>query len=755
MRKTLAAILVFVVAATGFGAILVFDPAPAAGPRLDADVPPAAPGLSFQQVDGSHWWLQVRLDGGWADEVVAVEAQDRSGAWQGLAPRAWSPGEHWWAASLPLATEEVRFRAHLQDGVVVESCWHALDGEPRCEGGDATRNAVLVGFAPGMMPQVAVGSGLAGLQVLDRIDALHVLVVAGEPATAALLLSAVAGVTYVEEDAGVQSADEAGTGLPDDPRIDRQYGIPLAGFPGAWSTAGYGSDAVTVAVVDSGITPSHPDIDTGRVLPGHDYVERDGTPDDDCGHGTRVAGVLAASTGNGVGIAGAAQATVLPLKVLRGDCAGYVSHVAMAVVAAADQDADIISLSLGTSSDSRTLREAVSYAAGSGSLVVAAAGNTHGGTTRYPATYEGAIAVTAVDEAASPASYAARGPAVEVAAPGTRIESTTRHGGYATASGTSFAVPHVSGALALARSCAPGADAAVIRAALAATSSDLGPAGRDDATGHGLLAADRLVAELCGSRENQAPSARFDATPSGLSVLFDATASDDPDGDALAYGWDFGDGVTGTGATVLHTYAQAGTFAVILDASDGRLRDQTQTHVTVAESDLQAIFSPSKGVNEWWVEVSVTGDQPITAVHVQVDDGSWRSLPRTSWGAWAQSFHVPAGSSVIFRASAGDGDTTYSATYAWLGDPPPPGPFSVFFDPRSEENQWWVEVAVASDLQVTTVEVRLDQGDWRTLPATSWGTWAESFFVAPGTDVTFRAHAGTGETATSPAYTWG
>lgn len=755
MHKPPAVVLVLMVGATGFGAILLLEPPPETRVGLDATEEPASPGLSFQQVDGSLWWLQVRLDGGWADDVVAVEAKDRTGGWHALAPRAWSPGEHWWAASLPLATEAVRFRAHLQDGVVVESCWHALDGEPRCEDTDATRSAVLVGFAPGMMPGLAVGSSLAGLQILDRIDALDVLIVAGEPAAASLLLSAVPEVTYIEEDATVQSHDAAGSDLPDDPRIEQQYGIPLAGFPDAWTTAGYGSDAVTVAVIDSGITPSHPDIDASRILPGHDYVQQDATPDDDCGHGTRVAGVLGASTGNGVGIAGAAQATVLPLKVLRGDCAGYVSHVAMAVVSAADQDADIISLSLGTSSDVRTLRDAVSYATGSGSLVVAAAGNTHGGTTRYPATYEDAIAVTAVDEAASPASYAARGPAVEVAAPGTRIETTTQHGGYATASGTSFAVPHVSGALALARSCAPDADPATIRAALASTSIDLGPAGRDDVTGHGLLAADGLVAALCGSRENQAPSARFDATPSGLSVLFDATASDDPDGDALAFGWDFGDGVTGTGATVRHTYAQAGTYAVALDASDGRLNDQSQTHVTVAESDLQATFSPSKGVNEWWVEVSVTGDRPITVVHVQVDDGSWRSLPRTSWGAWAQSFHVPAGSSVTFRASAGDGATAHSATYTWLGDPPPPGPFTVFFDPRSEENNWWVEVAVASDHRVTTVEVRLDQGAWRTLPATTWGTWAESFFVASGSQLMFRAHAGTGETATSPAYTWG
>jgi type VII secretion-associated serine protease mycosin len=261
-------------------------------------------------------------------------------------------------------------------------------------------------------------------------------------------------------------------------------------FPAAWSVS-HGSAAITVAVVDTGVDFNTPDL-AGRLLTGYDFVNGDATAADDEGHGTEVAGIIAAVPNNGKGLAGAAFDTrILPVKVLDSDGSGTDVDIAAGIRWAADHGARIINLSLGGPGDSALIHDAVKYAAGKDVVVVAAAGNEGGPFTFYPAAYDEVLSVTATDANGTFAWFSNSGPWVDLAAPGMAILSTyldhTAAESYVTDYGTSFAAPLVSGAAVLAMATHPGLHQAQIRDWLKATASDRGPDGIDDEYGFGLL----------------------------------------------------------------------------------------------------------------------------------------------------------------------------------------------------------------------------------------------------------------------------
>lgn len=236
---------------------------------------------------------------------------------------------------------------------------------------------------------------------------------------------------------------------PNDPYFDQQYALPMMNVPQAWPSLPAAPEAVAVAVIDSGVCANHPDLQ-GRILPGWDWVENDGTPQDTFGHGCAVAGIIAANADNGVGIAGIApNAMIMPLRVLDERGLGTYSNVAAALVWAADNGAQIINLSLGGANSSATLESAVQYAIGKGVMVIAAAGNTGGDTLLYPAAYPDVIAVGSVDASGARSSFSSTNAAIDLWAPGVDIHSTSLNGGYAASSGTSFAAPQAAGVAAL------------------------------------------------------------------------------------------------------------------------------------------------------------------------------------------------------------------------------------------------------------------------------------------------------------------
>jgi len=241
---------------------------------------------------------------------------------------------------------------------------------------------------------------------------------------------------------------------PNDPEYAKQWWLPALGDRTMWAVGS--GDGVTVAVIDSGVDMSHPDL-TANLLAGYDWGDLDADPQDAIGHGTRVAGIIAAQQNNGIGVSGLApKAKILPVKVSSGTNGTFSSDtLAQAIRYAVDMGVQIINLSLTVDQSTQVVADAIQYALDHGVAMVAAAGNT-GGAVAFPANMAGVIAVAATDETGKLASYSCFGPEIAVAAPGSSVTTTLLGGSYGYgASGTSFSAPVVSAALADLRSLNP------------------------------------------------------------------------------------------------------------------------------------------------------------------------------------------------------------------------------------------------------------------------------------------------------------
>jgi subtilisin family serine protease len=289
------------------------------------------------------------------------------------------------------------------------------------------------------------------------------------------------------------SAAQAAAG---DPRSGDQWALqgdqPM-GAASAWRQTTGGD--VTVAVIDSGVDLSHPDLaanlwtNPGEIpgngidddgngyvddVHGYDFVDGAGNPQDQNGHGTHVAGIIAARGGNGIGGSGVAwRARLMVVRVLDAQARGTTSTVAQGVRYAVANGARIINLSLAGPASTKDLEDAVAYAQQRGVLVVAAAGNDGrdlaAGPT-YPAGYsfDNVLGVAATDESGGLSAISDYGPGVDLSAPGVDILSTALGGGYEWRTGTSMAAPHVAGALALLAAARPDLDWRGLRDALLA-----------------------------------------------------------------------------------------------------------------------------------------------------------------------------------------------------------------------------------------------------------------------------------------------
>jgi subtilisin family serine protease len=262
------------------------------------------------------------------------------------------------------------------------------------------------------------------------------------------------------------SVETAGAGVPTDP-LAGSWPYATVGLPAAWDITA-GSPSVVIAVVDSGVDARHPDL-AGAVDPGYDFVDGDTDASDSAGHGTAVAGILAARANNGLGAAGACwRCRLLPLRVLRPDGFAYYAVQARAIDYAVAHGAAVVNVSLyGESADPR-LEDAVERARAAGVVVVAAAGNEGGTIREYPAAFAAAISVGATVEGDELARYSGRGRWVKVAAPACAA-TTQLGGGFGAGCGTSGATPLVAGIAALLRSNAPFASVDEIEQALERT----------------------------------------------------------------------------------------------------------------------------------------------------------------------------------------------------------------------------------------------------------------------------------------------
>lgn len=282
---------------------------------------------------------------------------------------------------------------------------------------------------------------------------------------------------------------------PTDRYYAKQWGLTKAEVQKAWDL-GVTGQGVIVAVVDTGVDLNHPDL-KDNILSGYNAITGlagGNTAQDKNGHGTHVCGIIAAEQ-NGIGIVGVAyQAKILPIKALTSDGAGSDDCIADGIVWAADHNAQIINLSLGSSDESDILREALQYAFDKGCLIVAAGGNAEPDSNltaiTFPAADSHVLAVTATDTNDQIASFSLPGPQAAIAAPGVDIISdywANGSSGYASMDGTSMASPFAAGIAALVWSVHPDLSAQQIRTCLENSALDLDSAGRDNNYGFGRV----------------------------------------------------------------------------------------------------------------------------------------------------------------------------------------------------------------------------------------------------------------------------
>jgi len=304
--------------------------------------------------------------------------------------------------------------------------------------------------------------------------------------------------------------------------------------PAAWDVT-TGSPDVTVAVVDSGVDRTHPDL-FANLVPGYDYAYDDADPTDYYGHGTHVAGIIAARGNNGVGITGVAwQTSIMPVQALDADGAGTTTEVAEAYAFAARSGARIVNASLGGATFSQTEYDAIRQA--SNVLFVVAAGNAgksddSTATAQYPCAYDlpNIVCVAATDNEDHLSSWSNFGPInVDLAAPGDDIYSTLRCGGYGFMRGTSMAAPEVSGAAALLLADNPELTPEEVRTRLIANVDPLvGLAGKVGSGGRLNVARALGVTTLAQAKPPPASAAGDGTTTATGTIAFAAPRPNEP-----------------------------------------------------------------------------------------------------------------------------------------------------------------------------------------------------------------------------------
>lgn len=275
------------------------------------------------------------------------------------------------------------------------------------------------------------------------------------------------------------------------------------GVPAVWKRSR--GKGIKVGIVDTGIDVEH--TTSGDLLDAvHAVKDFSGSrvgAADVFGHGTHVAGIVAAREGNGRGVAGVApDCTLLVAKALGDDGSGSSQAVADGIRWCVDQGAAVVNCSLGSSQPDQAIYEAIVYAGTKGAFVVCAAGNTgRPNDVNWPARFDECVAVAALNREAHLASFSSRGPQIDIAWPGEEITSTYLHGGYAVLSGTSMAAPGITGLVALrlgSELAAGGITTTTIRGLLSIlkeTAKDLGTPGFDNETGWGVVDPNKLVPE--------------------------------------------------------------------------------------------------------------------------------------------------------------------------------------------------------------------------------------------------------------------
>ena len=325
---------------------------------------------------------------------------------------------------------------------------------------------------------------------------------------------------------------------PNDPGFTNQWAHDRIESEAAWDIS-TGSISVTIAIIDSGIDETHPDL-ASKIVSGYDFIEDDGNPHDGNGHGTHVAGIAAAVTNNSVGIAGVNwNARIMPIRVLGNTGSGTLAGIVDGINWAYQHGADVLNLSLGGTSYSQTMQDAVTAAYNAGSLVVAAMGNCRvtnsscpvANPTMYPAADENVMAVASTGPSDVYSPFSQYGSHCDIAAPGGAmtyyhdpngiysamptysVYLSTQYSyslNYDYLHGTSQAAPHVAGLAALIWSLDPSLTPDQVQSFIESTADDLGPVGWDQDYGYGRINAAAALAAVQAQQKVYLPLVLMD-----------------------------------------------------------------------------------------------------------------------------------------------------------------------------------------------------------------------------------------------------
>jgi subtilisin family serine protease len=426
------------------------------------------------------------------------------------------------------------------------------------------------------------------------------------------------------------------TMTPNDPSYPNQWHLPRISAPSAWSGT-TGSGSVIIAICDTGVDPTHPDLTT-KLVPGWNFYDNNSDTHDVYGHGTAVAGTAAESSNNGLGMASVAWGCeIMPLRVSAPDGSASYSTITNAITWAADHGARVANVSYIVSNSS-AVSSAGHYLQSHGGVLAVSAGNyaTFDSSPDNP----NMLVVSATDRNDVLATWSNTGNNVDLSAPGVDIGTTTNGGTFGYGSGTSFSAPIVAGVAALVISANPSLSASQVTAVLKQSADDLGSPGWDPSYGAGRVNADRAVSLAAGITpppSDTAPPSVSITSPSGGSsvsgtISVQGSASDNVGVTSVSLSID---GVAlGSDTTVPYSFSwntttvANGSHNLTATASDAA-GNTASTTITVTVSNLAdttapviSITSPANGARvtgNLSVLVQATDNVRVTRVELYVD----------------------------------------------------------------------------------------------------------------------------------------
>jgi thermitase len=545
--------------------------------------------------------------------------------------------------------------------------------------------------------------------------------------------------------------------------------------PEAWAIF-KGSSNVTVAVIDSGVDYTHPDL-AANYAGGDDFVFGDGDPMDDHGHGTHVAGTIAASMNNPTSAPAAAEgvvgvapnARILAYKVCRSDGTCDDFAIEQAIARAIADGANVINMSLGEKEYSQSLNDAVQAAWNAGLVIVAGAGNDGTTVPFYPAAFDNVISVAAFDENHRRPSFSNYGSWVDISAPGNVIMSTYRMaacassttpgdtGCYTWNTGTSMATPHVSGAAALVWSRSDVTSNSQVVDILLNSADGRGVAAErlDSWTIHGGLNLHDAVSYRLTNLPPLADAGSDQTVPdndrNGTELVpLDGSASSDRDGSIVSYEWREGNTPIATGATPA-VWPSVGTHTLTLEVTDDDGDSATDSVVVAVNPANQVAVTVSAapaneaGPTDAQFTVSRTGDTgaPVTVRYAVAGT----ALAGTDYMALPGAVTIEAGSSTAFvRVSPIDDGAfesdesvilTLTADTAYSLGSPTAGTVTIVSDdlpPDLVVSSMTAPATAGADVDIVVTDTTKNQGTGSSLPSNT-GFYLSTNISLDSTDV--------------------